>query len=123
MMQTLEERTDTGIALLGVEAHITHLKQLEWCYYSVVTVATPQHEEYKHLDATLAAIYLEGSIKHLNGSALDRLIVKRFARVGCGVAPCHATDQFSRERGRVIAKGRLLKYYRAYIFKPYVGVD
>ena len=98
--------------LLGVKSHITHLKQEPYCFYSFVTVATPQYETYRNLDIALSKIYLEGSIRHKTGSALDALIIKRFAEFGCGVAPCHAADNFSRKRGRIMAEGRLLKLQR-----------
>lgn len=99
--------------LLGVKSHITHLKQEPFCFYSFVTVATPQYETYRNLDIVLSTIYLEGSIRHKTGSALDALIIERFAEFGCGVAPCHATDNFSRKRGRIMAEGRMLKLLRA----------
>lgn len=99
-------------ALLGVKPHITHLKQDPGCAYSVVTVATPQYETYQNLSIALLKIYLEGSVRHKTGSALDALIVKRFAEFDCGVAPCHAVDNFSRKLGRIISEGRLLKLLR-----------
>lgn len=99
--------------LLGVTSHITHLKQDSNCFYSVVTVATPQYETYRNLDIALSDIYLEGSIRHKTGSALDALIIKRFAEFSCGVAPCHAVDNFNRKRGRIMAEGRMLKLLRA----------
>lgn len=109
---SLEDYLDTEFSLLRVTPHITHLKQEDRCFYSFVTVATPKHEEYRHLDIVLSTIYLEGSLTGANGSDLDRLIVERFAGLGCGASPCHAIDNFSRKRGRVIAKGRLLKVLR-----------
>lgn len=99
--------------LLGVKPHITHLKQDPGCVYSVVTVASPKYELEGDLNTVLWKIYLEGAIESKTGSALDALIVKRFAEFGCGVAPCHAGDNFSRKRGRIMSKGRLFKLLRA----------
>lgn len=105
----LEERIDGALAQMGVTAHITHLKQPDDGYYSYVTIATPKYEEYRDLSIALSTIYLEGSIRHKTGSNLDALIVSRFAEFDAGASPCHSADNFSRKRGRIIAKGRLLK--------------
>jgi len=113
MKLSLEARTDVELAKLCVQAHITHLKQAEPCAYRVVTVATAEYIEYRSLDIGLGVIYLEGSIDHTKGSALDALLIERFAETGAGVSPCHWQDNFSRKRGRIIAKGRLLKLLRA----------
>lgn len=113
MTQSLEEQTDASIKEFDIISHTTHLKQSPGCYYSHITVATRKQEQYQHLDIAISKIYLEGSVTHITGSALDALIVTRFAEYGAGASPCHARDNFSRKRGRVIAKGRLLKLLRA----------
>lgn len=109
---SLEEYLDEEFGLLRVKPHITHLKQDLGCYYSYITAATLAPIEYGILDTAISAIYLEGAVKHITGSALDALIVQRFAENMAGVSPCHAADNFSRKRGRIIAKGRLLKVLR-----------
>ena len=114
MTQSLEERTDASLAEMDAEdVHITHLKQLSGCYYSYITVATRNQEPYHHIRRMISHIYLEGADKHLTGSSLDDLIVQQFAKSGAGASPCHARDNFSRKRGRIIAKGRLLKHIKA----------
>jgi len=114
-----ELQATEALAQMGVTPHITHLIQEERCFYSVITVASPKYTTYVDLQNVLTTIYLEGAITHTHGSDLDRLLIERFAGVGCGVSPCHQQDQFDRTLGRTIAKGRLLKYYRAYLLKPY----
>ena len=114
MTTNLEDTTDKSLEELGVtEVHITHMKLPEDCYYSHITLATRMAEEYRVLDIAVSTIFLEGSTKHITGSALDALIVQRFAEFGAGASPCHAIDNFSRKRGRIIAKGRLLKHLKA----------
>lgn len=113
MKLSLEERTDARLALYKVRAHITHLRHPVHWEYSVVTVATPEYVEYKHLAVSLGLMYLEGSIHRTKGSALDALLIARFAGLNAGTSPCHRQDNFSRKRGRIIAKGRLLKLLRA----------
>lgn len=112
-MNNIEARIDAELAEIGVTAHITHLKQPEGCCYNHVTVATQKFEEYQDLRIALNTVYLEGSIRHKTGSALDQLIITRFAERSAGVSPCHALDNFSRKRGRIIAKGRLIKAVKA----------
>ncbi len=109
MKSKQEERIDNDLEQMGITAYITHLKQDSGCIYSVVTVATPEYVLYRDLRSALLKIYLEGAIERKTGSALDALVVERFSEMGFGVAPCHAADNFSRKRGRIIAKGRLLK--------------
>jgi len=109
---SLQDYLAEEFKLLGVKPHITHLKQPEDCFYSFVTVATPEYEQYIDLDVALSEIYLEGAITHKHGSDLDRLIIAWFADRGAGVSPCHAGDNFSRKRGRIISEGRMLKALR-----------
>jgi hypothetical protein len=45
-------------------------------------------------------------------SEIGTYLIDAYASCGCGVALCHWKDQFDRQRGRVIAKGRLLKVLR-----------
>lgn len=109
---SLEDYLAEEFCLRGVKPHITHLKQDPGGAYSFVTVASPEYVLYHDLRSALLKIYLEGAIERKTGSALDALIVKRFAEIGCGVAPCHAADNFSRKRGRIMSEGRLLKLLR-----------
>lgn len=114
MSRTLSQEDYLGVefGLLGVKPHIMHLRQDPGCAYSVITVAAPEYVLYREIHTAILDIFLEGAIKRLTGSALDALIVKRFAELGCGVAPCHAADNFSRKLGRIMSKGRLLKLIR-----------
>lgn len=111
MKLTLEKRLDIELALHRVEAHITHLRQPEDCFFRVVTVATPQQESCSHLGVALSELYMEARIS--KRSDLGKLIHEGFSDLGFGVALCHHLDNFSRKRGRIVAKGRLLKLLEA----------
>lgn len=102
-----EARIDAELAQMGVKAHITHLKHPEGSYYNVVTIATPKAEAYQHLSIMLSGCYHEARVS--KRSDFGTLIIDKFAEFGAGVALCHHLDNFNRTRGRIIAKGRLLK--------------
>jgi len=110
---SLEEYLEEEFKLLGVKPHITHLKQPAGCRYNYITVATSEYVAYIDLDLSLSFVYREGAEKKKSGSDLDRLIIAWFAYRGAGVSPCHAVDNFSRKRGRLISEGRLLKALRS----------
>jgi len=113
MRLTAEQRVDAELAEIGVTAHITHLKQPDDTYFKVVTIATPKPEKYKHIDIALSTIYLDASVQ--KRSDLGKMVIERFSKMGCGVAMCHHRDNFSHKRGRIIAKGRMLKILRGEI--------
>jgi hypothetical protein len=106
----LEARLDEELGLLGVTPHITHLRGTFWSYYPAVTVATIDKEHYTTLDSTLSIIYRHACEKKSN---IGTVAVDMWAERRAGVALCHYLDNFSRKRGRIIAKGRLLKILRA----------
>jgi len=60
---------------------------------------------------TLNVIYAEGF--RSKRSDLGAFLVESWRLRDCGVALCRHLDQFNRKRGRIIAKGRLLKVLRA----------
>lgn len=109
--QSQEERIDDSLSRLGIKAHITHLKQCPECLYTHITVATAKPVKYQHLVIALNAAYLEASVERR--SDIAAVITRMFAKSSAGVALCHHLDNFSRKRGRIIAKGRLLKLMRA----------
>jgi len=107
---TQEEYLDEEFRLMHVEPHITHLKLSEDSYYSVVTVATEDRLPYIIISKTLNKIYAEGYRSKRRD--LGAFLIDAFTECHCGVALCHHKDQFNRERGRIIAKGRLFKLMR-----------
>jgi len=107
---TQEEYLNAEFGLLGVEPHITHVKLSEDAYYTVVTIATPYHVEYKEVAKRLAVSLTDCCLKGRND--YGSYLIDVFTEHRCGVALCHHLDQFNRKRGRIIAKGRLLKALR-----------
>lgn len=115
MKRTLsqERYLDTELSLIKTKPHITHLKLPKECRYRVVTVAAPFRVSYPDLEHDLALAFSSAENLGVTKSSLGRYIVEIFSRnLGCGVALCHRLDPFDRKRGRIIAKGRLLKLER-----------
>jgi len=108
-----EQWLDEEFRLLGVTPHITHIKFLPESRYSVVTVASELPISYVDQERQFGAIIFDYQHEMKRRSDIGRYIVDAYAEYDCGVALCHWHDQFNRQRGRIIAKGRLLKVLRA----------
>ena len=110
-MMKLEDYLDEEFKLLGVTPHITHLRLPEDSYFTVVTVASKFQMAYPDVFTRLSVILANAHVK--KRSDLGTYLIQEFDKCENGVALCHHLDQFNRERGRIIAKGRLLKALRA----------
>nr|QNO41459.1 hypothetical protein CIDILJJO_00006 [Methanosarcinales archaeon ANME-2c ERB4]QNO42107.1 hypothetical protein INBEEEIC_00009 [Methanosarcinales archaeon ANME-2c ERB4]QNO42310.1 hypothetical protein OEDCDHIP_00027 [Methanosarcinales archaeon ANME-2c ERB4]QNO42473.1 hypothetical protein LBOOMNCC_00026 [Methanosarcinales archaeon ANME-2c ERB4]QNO42703.1 hypothetical protein AOABALHP_00006 [Methanosarcinales archaeon ANME-2c ERB4] len=107
----LEVYLDEELALLGVTPHITHLRLTKTDCFAAVTVAAPDYED--HLGMHIRLFRFFGAAFVAQRQDLGRFLVGAFAGIENGVALCHHLDQFNRKRGRIIAKGRLIKAIRA----------
>lgn len=107
MSRMPEEGLDIELELMGSDAHMRHFKLGPDSYYKVVTVATPHNISYPDAFKVLATIF--NDLQASGRSDRGTFIIDSFAECGWGVALCHHLDQFNRKRGRIIAKGRLLK--------------
>lgn len=107
----LEDYLDEEFKLLGVTPHITHLKLPEDSYFPVVTVASKFQMAYPDVSKRLWVILANAHTK--KRSDRGTYLIQEFNKCENGVALCHHLDQFNRKRGRIIAKGRLLKALRA----------
>jgi len=121
--KTLEYKVDKELAELGVRPYVYHIRaydegsrqELLWMFNGITIV------DIKRRLSTEVDVYR--LIEKL------RLKLKKFARSDLhpatwmmielrklgyyGVAICDRRDNFSRKRGRIIAKGRLLKHLRS----------
>jgi len=113
----LEKYLDEEFRLLKVEPHIMHIRahtggrELP----SAVTLATVDPLNIKTVGLVLfhlETIYY-GDEDLQKTRSLASFMKQRLEEDGCaGVAVCDYRDQFSRKRGRIIAKGRLFKLLR-----------
>jgi hypothetical protein len=106
---SLEEYLDEEFRIVGVTPHITHIRLPQESYYTVVTVVSRHHITYHDQVRWLCVIFADARVKK---STLGTFVLNAYAEGGFGVALCHYSDSFNRQRGRIIAKGRLLKVLR-----------
>ena len=107
-----EAYLDEEFRLMRVEPYITHIKFLQESRYSVVTVAAECPMPYPDVERGFGRIIFDYQHEVKRRLDIGRYIIDAYSSCGCGVALCHWKDQFDRQRGRVIAKGRLLKVLR-----------
>jgi hypothetical protein len=118
MIQSLEERIDMEFKHRGVKPYVYHFKDHSWkeggnphriWAFSGITIAT-----YNPDRAVVEAMVLEEqrNCGIFYGAAKDTLVGLRKRGI-YGISICDSRDQFSRKRGRIIAKGRLFKHLKA----------
>lgn len=111
MKSKLEARIDAEI---GMEVYVYHFHDHTrsnprriWAFNGI-TIATPDPGRTFIEDIVLGEQRACGIYYNAASDVLKGL----HARGICGAAICDWRDQFSRKRGRIIAKGRLLKYVK-----------
>ena len=118
MKSNLEQKIDKELADLGVRPHVYHIraygkgsqrKMLR--VFNAVTIADIQRMPTSEIEDIVGEIREES----IYGTIIQPATVMReeLRKIECyGVAICDRRDNFSRKRGRIIAKGRLLKHLR-----------
>ncbi len=118
MTLSLENLTDARIAAMGVKVYVYHFNDHSykidgnphriWAFGGV-TIATQNPNR-----TTIEGLVLEAqrTCGIFHNAAKDTLASLRKRGI-YGISICDCRDQFSRKRGRIIAKGRFLKHLRA----------
>lgn len=116
-MNKLEEKMDKEFAQLQVTPRVYHFTK-GIAPFTGVTIAISDRSPYARVD-TVLHVALACSTNYCLELAYIRGPASRLLRYmeikyqhPHGLAICNHLDQFSRKRGRIIAKGRLLKYLR-----------
>lgn len=106
----LEDYLDIEFSLLRVTPHIVHIRAHTEVvgFPSAVTLATVEPVDVGAVRYSLGVIEDGDGCK----SMASRMKQVLESDGSAGVAVCDYRDQFSRKRGRIIAKGRLLKLLR-----------
>ena len=121
MSSKTERRVDAELERIGVRPYVYHIMDTgEACDFRMpfeaITIALPEREPYEKVveivDRAIARAFCFTSCLYNIGVASQTLNAFRSEGVP-GVAICDPRDNFSRARGRIIAKGRLLKQLKA----------
>lgn len=113
---SLEEYLDEEFKLLGVVPHVRHLYPI--CDVvglpRAVTIASIDPINIESMQYAISAIeILYGRMGSKQSRSVSSFMKQQLEADGCaGIAVCDYRDQFSRKRGRLISKGRLLKALR-----------
>ena len=113
---SLEEYLDEEFKLLGVVPHVRHLYPI--CDVvglpRAVTIASITPINVETMESVISAI--ECGHRRMGSPRSPSMAIymkQQLEADGCaGIAVCDYRDQFSRKRGRLISKGRLLKALR-----------
>jgi hypothetical protein len=111
-MKTQEQKLDAEFAKLGVKPYIYHFFPPGGTI-TAVTIASPEPRRW----AVVAGIIETGIAYYQNNSAHNNALMSFMlywldGHEMQGAAICGLRDNFDRQLGRVIAKGRLLKHLR-----------
>ena len=103
MKSNIEKRLDRELEDMGVQTRTYHLKEM-WPFAGVTIVTADREGSFR---AVKEMVQKAISMHTLNKATKTK---KDLNDLGIfGVAICDVRDQYSKKRGRIIAKGRLLK--------------
>ena len=112
MKNKLEDKLDQGFARLNVNPYVHHFIH-EYRPFTAITIVDAIW------DRKNVARVLDFFINNMDTDANDMLFpASKYLSTSLrknhiyGFALCSLQDQFNRQRGRIIAKGRLLKYLK-----------
>lgn len=107
MKNKLEQKLDAEFKRMNVKPFIHHF--IDTAPFSAITIVSfhsswKEIARYIHEESKSPLVYINQASYLLRNLAHNRHIY--------GVAICDRRDQFNRQRGRIIAKGRLLKHLK-----------
>lgn len=121
--KTLEHKVDKELADLGVKPYVYHIRAYGegsrrkiLGSFNAITIADLQRQPTVDVEHDVGEVMESlANARMMYGSSIHPAtwIIKELHEIGYhGVAICDNRDNFSRKRGRIIAKGRLLKHLR-----------
>ncbi|MCK4731832.1 MAG: hypothetical protein KAT65_05165 [Methanophagales archaeon] len=110
MKSKLEIKIDNEFNNLGIKVRIYHFTEPVFQINAITIVTNNKKWNWKRIADALRECLLDTTEKEFNQSTelLSQMATKDFY----GIAICNRRDSFNRQRGRIIAKGRLLKYLK-----------
>lgn len=123
MKSKLEYKIDKDLAELGVRSYVYHIRDYKkgshrriLGSFAAITIAYPKYVPFSDIERGVCrAIEDLAKERMVHGGEIHPAtwIMRELHVLGYhGVAICDNRDDFSRKRGRIIAKGRLLKHLR-----------
>ena len=110
MKNKLEQQLDSEFENLGESIRTFHfLKNIG--PYTAITIVDNGIKKWETAETILEIIF-ERTRRQFNKNPSTRLIRTAQHEGIYGIALCDRRDQFNRQRGRTIAKGRLLKHLK-----------
>ena len=110
-MNKLEARLNKEFEAMDVKVYVYHIRDVKM--FEGITIATEIKQDMIALSQMIEGLDFRCRIKSMGVYRIKMPAAwmrKELAKRGIhGVAICAYRDQFSRKRGRIIAKGRLLK--------------
>ena len=108
MKSKIEKKLDEEFEKLGIRPRIYHFRDIP--LFNAVTIAIPNNRTYEDIKNIILKTRRPGFYVRQHAEYL--LSHLGFLPDIHGVAICDIRDQFNRQRGRIIAKGRLLKHLK-----------
>lgn len=111
MKSKTEKKLDEEFERIGVKPNVYHFRDIyleDTFRFTAITVAAMANCKKNNIINDINACGRPDFYLHNHASHLLRGLTAR----SYGVAICDKRDQFNRQRGRIIAKGRLLKHLK-----------
>ncbi|MGB7532977.1 MAG: hypothetical protein WA977_08415 [Halobacteriota archaeon] len=117
MKSKTEKKLDEEFERLGIIPRIYHFRKLGMNLNAITIATVSELDADDFEDEFLETLHDINISKHkpLGRSILyhhGSYVLHKLISLSYGAAVCDMQDQFSRQRGRIIAKGRLLKILR-----------
>lgn len=131
MKSMLEQKIDKALEELGVRPYMYHIRAYGEGYqrrilgsFNAITIADVQYQTTANVEHDVCEVMEDlANARMVYGNSINPatwVMDELRAFDYYGVAICDNRDNFSRKRGRIIAKGRLLKYLRS---RPVMIID
>ena len=109
MKSKIEQKLDAEFEKRGVIPHIYHFTGENVEPYRAITVALKEPQRYEVVQDGVIGLVGRSLCRHPRYRVAFLL---RYMHGMAGIAICNRRDNFDRRKGRVIAKGRLLKHLK-----------
>lgn len=113
MINKLEQKLDAELDALGygLTPYIYHFTKKR-ILFRAITIADTADVSWETMSELIDRVFLEEQMWQVPHFPATKIITALRKKSIYGVAICDRRDHFNRQRGRIIAKGRLLKHLK-----------